>query len=137
MHNHSTYSSRTFFIKKNSTLPELKFPVNQRIMEKYDITDDMMDNCAVTFSMVNSEGQYRIANVEAKLIVNNARSEFPDEVKYTLAYHFKIRDTRKAGRFNGEFKVDFLGDNCGKITFPIDTGLPILISDSITKTEVV
>ena len=72
MHNHSTLSSRTFFIKKDSTLPELQLPVNQRIMEKYDITADMLDNCAVTFSMIEKQsGLYRIANVEAKLMTDH------------------------------------------------------------------
>ncbi len=138
MHNHSTYSNRTFFIKKDSTLPELKLPVNQRIMEKYDITADMLDNCAVTFSMIESQsGLYRVANVEGKLIITNDRPLFPDEVTYTLAYHFKRHDTRRAGRFLGEFKVDFLGDNCGKITLPIDTQIPIVVADSVTKTDVV
>jgi hypothetical protein len=107
-------------------------------MEKYDITAEMLDNCAVTFSMIEKEsGLYRIANVEAKLIIDNNRPLFPDEVTYTLAYRFKRHDTRRAGRFLGEFKVDFLGDNCGKITFPIDTQIEIVISDSITKTDVV
>ena len=138
MHNHSTYSNRTFFIKKDSTLPELKLPVNDRIREKYDITADMLENCAVTFSMIEKHsGLYRIANVEAKLVVNNDRPLFPDEVTYTLVYKFKRHDTRKAGRFLGEFKIDFLGENCGKITLPIDTQIPIVISDSITKTDVV
>ena len=138
MHSHNIYSTRTFFIKKDSTLPELKFGVNQRIMEKYDITADMLDNCAVTFSMIEkNSGLFRIANVEAKLVISNDRPLFPDEVTYTLAYKFKRHDTRRAGRFLGEFKVDFLGDNCGKITFPIDTQLPIMISDSITKTDVI
>jgi len=138
MHNHSTLSSRTFFIKKDSTLPELQLPVNQRIMEKYDITADMLDNCAVTFSMIEKQsGLYRIANVEAKLVISNDRPLFPDEVTYTLAYRFKRHNTRRAGRFLGEFKVDFLGENCGNITLPIDTQIPIVISDSITKTDVI
>jgi len=137
MHNHDIYSTRTFFIKKDSTLPELMLKVNQRIMEKYNITSDMLDNCAITFSMIDSDGIFRIANVEAKLIIDNNIDDSPDEVKYTLAYRFQRRDTRKAGRFFGEFKVDFLGDNCGKITLPVDTQIPIVIQDSITKTDVV
>jgi len=137
MHNHDIYSTRTFFIKKDSTLPELTLKVNQRIMEKYNITSDMLDNCAVTFSMLDDEGIYRIANVEAKLVIDNNIDDSPDEVKYTLAYRFTRNNTRKAGRFFGEFKVDFLGDYCGKITLPVDTQIPIVIGDSITKTDVV
>lgn len=138
MHSHNIYNTNMFFIKKDSTLPELKFGVNQRIMEKYDITADMLDNCAVTFSMIEeNSGLYCIANVEAKLVISNDRPLFPDEVTYTLAYAFKKHDTRRAGRFLGEFSINFLGDQCGEIKFPTDTQLPITISDSITKTDVI
>lgn len=134
----SQYKSRTIFVKQNSTLPEIKFPLSQRIREKYDITDDMMDNVAVTFSMIDAEtGIYQVANAEAKLIVVENIYEKLDEAKYTLAYRFKLNETSKAGRYLGEFKLDFLGDSCGKITFPTDKAIQIIIGDSLTKTTVI
>jgi hypothetical protein len=136
---YSTFNINNFFIKKDSTLPELKYPLIQHAREKYDITDDMLENVAVTFSMTDADtGLYRIANVQASLVINNDRPEYPDEVKYTLVYKFNLSDTRKAGRFYGEFKLDFIGDgNCGKITLPTNGYINIIISDSYTKTTVI
>lgn len=136
---YSTFNINNFFIKKDSTLPELKYPLIQRVREKYDITDDMLENVAVTFSMMDVDsGIYRIANVPANLVVNRNRPEYPDEVEYTLVYRFKLSDTKKAGRFLGEFKLDFLGEgNCGKITLPVNEYINIIISESLTKTTVI
>ena len=135
---YNTFNINNFFIKKDSTLPELKYPLTQHTMEQYDITPDMLENVAVTFSMVEADsGLFRIANVAGNLVVNNNRPEYPDEVQYTLTYRFKLPQTRKAGRYYGEFKLDFLGENCGKITLPTQNQINIQISDSSTKTTVV
>ncbi len=136
---YSTFNINNFFIKKDSTLPELKYPLIQKVREKYDITDDMLENVGVTFSMMNADsGIYCIANVPARLVINRNRPEYPDEVEYTLVYRFKLKDTKKAGRFLGEFKLDFLGEgNCGKITLPTNDYVNIIISESLTKTTVI
>lgn len=135
---YSTFNINNFFIKKDSTLPVLKYPLTQHTMEQYDITPDMLENVGVTFSMTEADtGLYRIANVAGNLVVNNNRPEYPDEVEYTLTYKFKLSQTRKAGRFLGEFKLDFLGEYCGKITLPTQNKINIQISDSNTKTTVV
>ncbi|NJO64323.1 MAG: hypothetical protein HC836_41005 [Richelia sp. RM2_1_2] len=107
-------------------------------MEKYDITDDMLDNCAVTFSMIDTEtGLYKIANVAASLLVREDRPTFPDETKYTLAYHFKLKDTKKAGNYLANFKITFLGENCGIITMPVDCDINVFIQNSSTKVTLV
>jgi hypothetical protein len=135
---YSTFNINNFFIKKDSTLPELKYPLTQHTMEQYDITKDMLENCAVTFSMIEADsGLYRIANVAANLVVNNNRPEYPDELQYTLMYRFKLPQTRKGGRYYGELTIDFLGQNCCKIKFPVNGYINIMISDSITKTTVI
>lgn len=135
---YSTFNINNFFIKKDSTLPELKYPLTQHAMEQYDITKDMLENCAVTFSMVDANtGIYRIANATANLVVSNDRPEYPDELQYTLVYRFKLLQTSKTGRYYGEFKADFLGENCGKITLPTQGQINITIFDGITKTTVI
>ena len=136
---YSTFNINNFFIKKDSTLPELKYPLIQRVREKYDISDVMLENVAVTFSMMDADtGLYSIANVPASLVINTNRPDYPDEVKYTLVYRFKLKDTKITGRYLGEFKLDFLGDGgCGKITLPTEGQINILISDSLTKTTVI
>jgi len=136
--NYSTFDINNFFIKKDSTLPELKYPLIQKIREQYDISDEMLENVGVTFSMMEANtGLYRIANVAANLVVNNDRASFPDEEQYTLVYRFKLPQTAKAGRYLGEFKIDFLGEHCGKITLPTQNQINIIISDGITKTTVI
>jgi hypothetical protein len=135
---YSTFRINNFFIKKDSTLPILKLPLTQHTIEQFDITEDMLENCAVTFSMVDANtGIYRIANVAGDLVINNNLSEYPDEEKYTLTYKFKLNQTSKAGRYLGEFVIDFLGDECGKIKLPTQNQINIQISDGITKTTVI
>jgi hypothetical protein len=135
---YSTFNINNFFIKKDSTLPVLKYPLTQHTMEQYDITSDMLENVGVTFSMIDANtGLYRIANVAGSLVVNNNRPEYPDEVKYTLTYQFKLSQTAKAGRYLGEFVIDFLGEDCGKIKLPTQNQINIQISDTITKTTVI
>lgn len=133
--NYSTFDLRNFYIKKDSTLPELKFPLVQQLREQYNITDKMLENVAVTFSMIDAEtGLYRIANTAADLVISNLYHE----EKYTLVYKFKLHQTSKTGRFLGEFKVDFLQPDCeNKMTFPTQGYINIVISDGITKTTVV
>ena len=137
--NYSTFNIKKFFIKKDSTYPILKYPLIQKIREEYEITDDMLENVAVTFSMFDSDtGLYRIANIPANLVLNDDRAKFPNEELYTLTYKFKLKDTKKSGIFNGEFVIDFLGEQgCGKIKLPINGYVDIIISDSITKTTVI
>lgn len=127
------------FIKQNSTLPEIKFPLTQRIREQYDITAEMLENVAVTFSLMDVEtGLYRVANVPANLIINRNRPEYPDEVEYTLSYRLSILQTRKTGNYLAEFVIDFLGENnCGKLKLPVNDAINVIISDSITKTTVI
>lgn len=136
--NYSTFDINNFFIKKDSTLPELVYPLIQHTLEQYKITKEMLENVAVTFSMIDAEtGLYRIANVPASIEYKKLRPEYPDNFLYALVYRFKLPQTSKPGRFNGEFVCDFLGPNCGKIKFPVDNIINIQISDSITKTTVI
>jgi hypothetical protein len=141
--NYSTFNINKFFIKQDSTYPELKYPLIQHLREQYDITDEMLENVAVTFSMIDADtGLYRIANAPANLVINNDREKYPDEVKYTLTYKFKLSQTAKAGRYLGEFTIDFIpyeSDNvgCGKIKLPVNGQIDIIISNSITKTTLI
>ena len=128
----------TFFIKQNSTLPEITFPISQHILEKYNISEDMMENVAITFSMTDSHNRYKIANVGARLDVIEDDYERLDDCKYNLVYRPNLSDTNESGVFNAEFVIDFLGNNnCGKIKFPLEKDLKIIIDGSITKTSVI
>ena len=127
-----------FFIKRGDTFPELKFSLTQRLMNKYDITDDMMQNIAVTFSMTDkSTGMFVVANSSATIKYHYNKYEKLDDPRYELVYKFKSKDTRMVGEFYGEFKLDFLGNNsCGSISFPTTGYMSIFVTKGITKTTV-
>ena len=98
-----------FYIKQYSDHPLLKFPLTQKLMEKYNITHDMMENVAVTFSMYNEdEGEYEIANNSGDVFYRDKIEEIPYEDRYTLIYKFNKIETNKVGRYSGEFKLTFL-----------------------------
>ena len=44
-----------FFIKQNSTLPILKYPLPENMLDKLGVTLDMLENVAVTFSLINAD----------------------------------------------------------------------------------
>jgi hypothetical protein len=94
----------------------------------------MMENVAITFSMYDKKYDiYKIANSSGDLkMTKNAVSDL-DESCYTLQYCFKLKDTNETGVFIGEFVIDFLGENCGKIKLPNGDDLQIIIKNSITK----
>lgn len=131
---YSTFNKKNFYIKKDSTRPLIKFPLIQQLREQYDLTDDMLENVAVTFSMIDADtGLYRIANAAGDFTISSAI----DEEKYTLSYTFTLNNTSKSGNFYGEFVLDILGeDACGKIKLPVNDKINIIIQDSITKTTV-
>ena len=129
-----------FSIKKNSTLPILKYPLSQHIREKYDIADNMFENIAVTFSMVDAEtGRYVIANTAGNLNINENTNVNIGDDKYELTFKFKESHTSKSGRYYAEFVIDFLSPEagCGKLKLPIDGAINVMINDSNTKTTVI
>jgi hypothetical protein len=119
-------------------MPILKFPITQKIMERFNITDEMMQNVAVAFSMFDDEEeQYVIANKKGEISYREDIQETPYETKYTLYYVFDEIDTFNHGRYSGEFKLNFVGDYCGTITLPNNDYINILISKTHTKTDIV
>lgn len=125
-----------FFIKKDSTLPTLKISIDQEFLDKYGITEENMNNAAVTFSMFNVDTEeYQIANVAGKITARGA-NELWDKPKYLVEYVFKLWDTATEGNYHGEFKLDFLDVSFPmKITVPDHEYINISIFDSITKTS--
>jgi len=122
-----------FYIRQHSTLPILKHPTDV-ISKLYNITNDMWENCVVNFSMIDKKtGNYEIANVEAE-IAQEIEIEGDRVVNYFLLYKFSKLDTKDAGDFFGEFKVEFINDYCGTLTIPTQKeSINIFIQKSITK----
>jgi len=138
--NYSTFNDNNFFIKKNSTYPDLKYHLIQKIRDEFNLSDELLENVAVTFSMIDANtGRFIIANTPADLVINRDRAKYPTETEYTLEYHFKESETKRVGRYLGEFVVDFLNPaiDCGKIKLPLNSEINIIITDTITKTTVI
>ncbi len=128
------------YIKKNSTLSTVKYPLSKKILDKYYITNEMLDNCAITFSMRDADtGIFIIANVNAELLYLPDRPSYPNDTEYSLVYRLKKNQINKAGMYYGEFTIDFLGQEqtCYSITLPIEDFIIINIIDSITKTSII
>jgi len=126
-----------YFIKKNSTLSLVKYSLSKELLDKYYITDQMLDNCAITFSMKDADkGIFVIANVNADLLYLPDRAEFPYDSEYSLVYKFKKNQIKNAGKYYGEFAIDFLGDSCGKLIIPESDVIIINILDTIVKTDI-
>lgn len=129
--------SLSVYIKKNSTLSIIKYPLTKNILDKYYITTEMLDNCAITFSMKNVDtGVFTIANVNAELLYLPNRALFPYDEEYSLVYRVKKNQINKCGIYHGEFCIDFLGDSSTKITFPENNLIIINVIDTIVKTDV-
>ena len=128
-----------FFIKQNSTLPILRYPLEPKVLEKFRITKEMFENVAITFSMYDfGSNTYRIANRNADIEINVDKIERGGTDIFVLMYKFTEKQTSKPGVFIGEFVIDFLGDKgCGKLKLPISKNLNIFIQSSITKTTVI
>jgi hypothetical protein len=125
-----------FFIQKNATLPLLKMRLNANTDYIHEKFNEMLSNCAITFSMVDvSNKSYKIANKAGNLVVLENPNN-PMIKEYYVTYAFNEKDTNKTGSFLGEFKFDFFGEYCGTLICPIKEKLYIHIQDSITKTTV-
>lgn len=128
-----------FFIKRNSTLPLLIFPITDKLISELNLEDEMFSNVAITFSMINAEtNAYKIANRSGDLFINSDISLHPNLPKFSLVYKFTEKNTSSSGLYLGEFVIDFLDNkHLGKIKLPIDTKINIVINDTITKTTVI
>jgi len=128
-----------FFIKQNSTLPRLIYPISPKVLERFRIKKEMFENVAITFSMYDfGSGTYYIANKFAEIEINTDKLERGGSDVFILTYKFTEKQTKKSGVFIGEFVIDFLGeDGCGKLKLPISENLNIFIVPSITKTTVI
>src|SRR5574343_10371 len=108
-----------FFIKKNATLPKLRFALS------YDGRNDFNDmesltGITITFSMNDVDTGFM------KIVDSPCLIELIDG-EYYLTFQFTKNKTKKIGRFEGSFKLT--NDN-GIIKLPIKEKLYINIVDS-------
>lgn len=126
-----------FYIAKGANLPKLKMKLISDGVTDYQKFNELLNNACATFSMVNIEnGIYKLANVEADIVVNTIQNTNDVRYEYFIEYQWKgDKDTNKTGSYIAEFKIDFFGDNtCESLIVPISEKLYIHVQDSITKT---
>lgn len=130
-------NNNKFFIKKGNNFPLIKFILSEEIMRFYGISEDMLSNVAITFSMINKEtGNFVIANEPGEITLLEEYKNSNNK-EYCLSYQLTIDDTQEIGKYEGEFVIDFLESNEYKIGFPVNNKIEIIITDSITTTTVI
>jgi hypothetical protein len=115
-----------YYIKQNSLLPILKMEVvsNGRD-ESYMNFNELLVNSVVKFNMVDIDtGVSKIISnyggiVKKNKLFDNAQSE------YYIYYKWNEKDTKKKGRFVGEFIIETTD---GEIRVPIQSNLFINIT---------
>lgn len=115
-----------FFIKQGATMPYLELELIQDgLSQKYEFFDKIQ-NADIKFSMhsINS----CVSTVICRdMIVQDCTPKcnncFPE---YKIIYKWRLRDTKKKGRYEAIIEINFL-DDCGKLILPINEKLYINI----------
>ena len=116
-----------FFIKKNATLPVLKMQVVKDGRSDYNKMMSLIEESAIFFSMVDVEtGIPKIVSRPAGF-VNKVFIDPDMNPEYYVYYQFTGTDTRKVGRYEGQF---LLRNSEGVLILPIREKLYINIQDS-------
>jgi len=116
-----------FFIRKNATLPILKMQVVQDGRNDYNSFMESLVNANIRFSMKTEDtGILKIASKQAFIVEKT--QENPDApVEYYIYYKWTGNDTKKSGRYIGEFSIT---NTDGELIAPIRETLYINITDS-------
>jgi len=107
-----------FFINKNATLNVLKLELIQDGRNDFQRFYEAVQNANIYFTMADVvTGVKRIAKKETTIeLVIPQTNCVGDE--YYLIYQFTERDTAVAGRYVGQFTIEFL-DGSGTLIAPI------------------
>jgi len=117
-----------FFIKQNSTLPYLKIKVFKDGRTDFRKFANTLTGSTITFSMYDeATGIYKILNRPALTMTNG------DIVpEYYVYYQFRKTDTKKSGRYIGEFKIS---NSQGDILLPLPETIYVNIASSFADSD--
>lgn len=120
-----------WFIKKNATLPVIKVKLSQNGRSDYMKTMSVLSESEVYFSMIDSEtGIPKISSVSAS--TESGLTE-DGQVEYYTYYQFKKNQTKKLGRFVGEFMIK---NSDGTLFLPTTEKIYINIIESFAIDDV-
>jgi hypothetical protein len=116
-----------FFIKKNATLPLLKMQVVKDGRSDYNRMMELIENSAIFFSMVDIETGIPKIITRPAGFVSKTMIDPNSDPEYYIYYQFTNKDTRKVGRYEGQF---LLRNSDGVLILPIRDKLYINIQES-------
>ncbi len=121
-----------FNINKNSTLNKLKLELINDGRNDFHKFHEKVQNANIYFTMTDIvTGVKRIAKKQAGIELVVPQSDCVGE-EYYIVYQFLERETAIAGRFVGQFTIDFL-DGSGTLIVPIQETLYINVLDNGIK----
>lgn len=118
-----------FFINKNSTLPKLKLELINDGRNDFRNFHEKIQNAVITFTMwdiTNNSKKIACSSADIELKTNECILDCDPE--YYIIYKWKERDTKKSGRYKGQFTITFL-DGSGTLITPTRDELFINILD--------
>lgn len=120
-----------FFIVKNSTLPRLKMELVNDGRNDFRNFYEKIQNATITFTMYDVETKIKkISCSSAEIQLKDSSCSIGgDEPQYYIVYEFTERDTKKSGRYSGQFTITFL-DGSGTLIAPIRDELYINVLDN-------
>lgn len=120
-----------FFINKGATLNPLKMELINDGRNDYHKFHEKVQNANIYFTMTDVvTGVKRIAKKKAGIQQVEPESCIGEE--FYLVYHFSQKETSVAGRYVGQFEIDFL-DGTGTLLVPIRDILYVNILDQGLK----
>lgn len=120
-----------FFINKNATLPILKLELIKDGRNDFRNFYELIQNADIYFTMTDVvTGIKRIGKKIASTELVTPISCVGEE--YYITYQFTERDTEKAGRYVGQFTIQFL-DGTGTLIVPIREELFINVLEGSIK----
>lgn len=121
-----------FFINKGSTLPLLKLEVIQDGRNDFNKIFELIENSNVVFTMTDVvTGVKKIGRRPAYYSLVDPKDNCSGN-EYFLTFQFNSKDTFMAGRYVGQFDINFLNGS-GNLVVPIREELFINILDGSIK----
>lgn len=114
-----------FYIKQNSTLPQLRMELIEDGRSDFWKFHDSVQNSEITFTMTNKNtGLVKIMN--APCYIKLKENDCNCTEQYVICYDWKSRDTKEKGIYEGEFVIKFGEIKSDITTYPKgDLGMPI------------
>jgi len=110
-----------FIIKQNDTLPALIVRIKTReVLLGGVISFDLDGVTGITFSMIDNCGNLKISEQSGTILCSSGG---------TIQYSWQNGDTDEAGKFTGEFELNY--SNGGKLSVPQLGGIDIEIIKDI------